>query len=228
MDINLRGYLCSNDDADVLRWWGWMDITAPMDIQRGLEEANGEDVTILVNSPGGSMAVGTEIFSILRRYQGNADALVQSMAASSATLAIASCRKVSSEPGALFCYHNPAFDVDGDWLAHQKAAEELKSAAEAIINIYAKRTGRTREDLAELMNADKLISPQEAMGYGLVDEVVGMEGEAGPSAARLIAALGNYPRVTESMRSAYGKQLWAEREKQARCARARLEALANY
>ena len=39
MDISLRGELWDNDSADVLRFWGWRDITAPMDIQAALEAA---------------------------------------------------------------------------------------------------------------------------------------------------------------------------------------------
>ena len=70
MDINLRGELWDNDSADVLRFWGWRDITAPMDIASALEQAGGEDVTVLINSPGGDMTVGMEIRSLLRRYQG--------------------------------------------------------------------------------------------------------------------------------------------------------------
>lgn len=229
MDITLRGYLCSNDDADIMRWCGWRDITAPMDIAQGLAEAKGEDVTLLVNSPGGSMTVGTELYSIIKRYPGHVDALVQSMAASSATLAISSCRRITSEPGALFCFHNPSFDRDGDWLAHQKAAEELKSAAEAIVNVYAARTGRSREELAELMSADKLISPQQALEYGLIDEVLG--DAVAPGRGQLVASLGDYPRVTSQMRAAYQQYTAAMQREQAtkaRCARARLDALAKF
>ena len=42
MDISLRGELWDNDSADVLRFWGWRDITAPMDIAGALERAGGE------------------------------------------------------------------------------------------------------------------------------------------------------------------------------------------
>ena len=80
-DIALRGELWDNDSADVLRWWGWRDITAPMDIAAALEAAGGENVTLLINSPGGNMAVGLEIRSMLRRYQGNTCLLYTSDAA---------------------------------------------------------------------------------------------------------------------------------------------------
>ena len=108
MDISLRGELWDNDSADVLRFWGWRDITAPMDIAGALERAGGEDVTLLVNSPGGDMAVGLEIRSMLRRYAGKTTALFQGFGASAATLAATGCQVIQSEPGALLCYHNPA------------------------------------------------------------------------------------------------------------------------
>ena len=113
-DSALRGELWDNDSADVLRFWGWRDITAPMDIQAALEAAGGEDVTLLVNSPGGDMTVGLEIRSMLRRYQGRTTALFQGYGASAATLAATGCQTIQSEPGALLCYHNPSGGAEGD------------------------------------------------------------------------------------------------------------------
>ena len=79
VDVHLRGELWDNDSADILRWWGWRDITAPMDIQAALEAAGGDEVTVLINSPGGDMAVGTEIRSMLRRYPGRTAACSRAM-----------------------------------------------------------------------------------------------------------------------------------------------------
>ena len=125
-DIALRGELWDNDSADVLRWWGWRDITAPMDVAAALEAAGGEDVTLLINSPGGDMAVGLEIRSMLRRYKGNTTALFQGHGASAATLAATGCRRIQSEPGALLCYHNPSNTVEGDYRDMGRAAEALR------------------------------------------------------------------------------------------------------
>ena len=112
-DIALRGELWDNDSADVLRFWGWRDITAPMDIQAALEAAGvcGSDVHML---RGGDMTVGLEIRSMLRRYQGRTTALFQGYGASAATLAATGCQTIQSEPGALLCYHNPSGGAEGD------------------------------------------------------------------------------------------------------------------
>lgn len=96
-----------------------------MDIAGALERAGGEDVTLLVNSPGGDMAVGLEIRSMLRRYAGKTTALFQGFGASAATLAATGCQVIQSEPGALLCYHNPAGGAEGDYRAMRRSAEAL-------------------------------------------------------------------------------------------------------
>lgn len=135
VDISIRGDLWDDDSADVLRWWGFRDITAPMDIRAALEAAGGDEVTVLVNSPGGDMAVGAEIRSMLRRYQGKTTALFQGYGASAATLAVSACTVIQSEPGALLCYHNPSNTTSGDFHEMRRSAEALRNARDCILEM---------------------------------------------------------------------------------------------
>ena len=169
-DIALRGELWDNDSADVLRWWGWRDVTAPMDIQAALEAAGGEEVTLLINSPGGDMSVGGEIRSMLRRYSGKTVALFQGLGASAATLAASGCDVIQSEPGALLCYHNPSGAAAGDHREMERSAEALRNARDCILEMYeARGSARSREELIALMDRDIWITPSRALGYGLID-----------------------------------------------------------
>lgn len=231
-EIRLRGYLVSNDDADVLRWMGWQDLTCPADIQRALEEANGESVTLLVNSPGGSVIVGTEIYSMLRRYQGETSALVQGMSASSSTVAMTGCKRIVAEPGAILCYHNPAADGGGTAEDHRSTALSLDNVKESILNVYMTRTGKSREEISDLMDQDLLISPQQALEYGLIDAVEGLP-DLEPEPVQFVAAGGGYLRVTAAQRQAYQDHLAeqaAERDRKTKAdgIRARARALAAY
>lgn len=231
-DINLRGQLCENDDADILRWWGWRDIVAPMDIADELKKADGDDVTILVNSSGGSMVVGGEIRSMLRRYPGKTVALFQGYGASAATLAVSACDEIQSEPGALLCYHNPSAGAEGDFHDMEHSAEMLKNARDAILEQYCARAGvKSREELIELMDKNTWITPTMAKEYGLIDSIVGLSSDedASPDPRALTAsAFGGGAKVTAAMREKYLASKVAERDEQAKCALAKMRALANY
>ena len=232
-DIALRGEQWDNDSADVLRFWGWRDITAPMDIQAALEAAGGEDVTLLVNSPGGDMAVGLEIRSMLRRYQGRTTALFQGFGASAATLAATGCRTIQSEPGALLCYHNPSGGAEGDYRAMRRSAEGLRNARDCILEVYTARGGtRSREELMALMDRDIWITPTLAREYGLIDGIVGAGAEVEDPAA-FVAASGSRIRLTQAMREGYQAHMMEQRASEARKEQAertlaRLKVLANY
>ena len=233
MDVNLRGELWDNDSADILRWWGWRDITAPMDIQAALDAADGEEVTLLINSPGGDMTVGTEIRSMLRRYPGKTTALFQGYGASAATLAATGCQLIQSEPGALLCYHNPSGMAEGDFHDMRRSAEALRNARDCLLEVYtARSSAKTKEELMALMDKNIWISPTQAKEYGLIDEVVGLPGgEEDPAA--FVAAAGGRIRLTSAMRQKYQDHLAAQRAEEAANetasrALARLRALAHF
>ncbi len=233
VDIALRGELWDNDSADVLRWCGWRDITAPMDIAAALEAADGDDVTLLINSPGGDMAVGSEIRSMLRRYKGRTTALYQGYGASAATLAASGCQVIQSEPGALLCYHNPSGTAQGDYRFMRLSAEALRNARDCILEVYAARhPAKTREELIELMDKDIYITPTQAKEYGLIDEVVGVGDEVADPAA-FVASAGTRIRLTGAMVERYHAHLAQEKtdaanQERARRTLARARALAQF
>lgn len=213
MTIDIRGELVDNDSADVLRWYGWLDIACPLDVSRALADAGGDEVTLLINSPGGDMTVGTEIYSLLRRYPGRTVALVQGFAASAATLLLQGATVRQAEPGALICIHNPSLVAEGDYRELQGASDSARNAREAVLDIYTQRSGAERSTLGGLMNKDIWISAGQAAEYGLLDEVLAWDGPADEPLAFMAAAAAPLPRITNKMRAAYAEHVAAEKQK---------------
>lgn len=213
-EINIRGELVDNDYADILRWYGYKDITCPEDVRRALAEANGGEVTLLINSPGGDLTVGTEIYSMLRRYAGRTVALVRGYAASAATVLLQGATVRQAETGALICVHNPSLSAQGDYQELKGAYDSAKNARDAILDIYTQRSGAERSALGTLMDKDIWISSKQAAeDYGLLDEVLPWEGEADDPIVTMVASAGLMPRITNKMRADYQAHLAAEKQK---------------
>ncbi len=228
IEIALRGELWDNDSAAVLRYCGWRDITCPEDIRAALEKADGDDVTLLINSYGGDMSVGLEIRSVLRRYPGKTTALYQGFGASAATLAASGCRRIESEPGALLCYHNPSSVTEGDYQDMAQAAEGLKNARDCALEVYTARSGaKSREELIELMDKNIWITPSQAREYGLIDAIVGDGEEENADPAAFVASSRRI-RLTDAMRRQYGQHIADVKKAEANRILARARAFNEY
>lgn len=170
MQVQMKGTILPNDWAEVMRYYGFADNFCPADLKEAMD--SGEDIELVINSDGGSLIAGTEIYSLLAGYTGNTTAHIQSRAASAATVAMMACDKIVAEPVSLICVHNPSAEAAGDSHTLRHTAEELDNIKDSIIAAYRSRAKVSDEEMAELMDKDLFISAEEAMEYGLVDTVL--------------------------------------------------------
>lgn len=213
-EFNFSGDLMSDEYADILRWFGWGDVICPGDIRNLCEISAGEELTLYINSDGGSLIAGTEIYSILHAYKGRKTAHIQSRAASAATVAIMACERIVAEPVSLICVHNPSTYSYGDADEMRHTAEELDNIKRSIVNAYEPRIKVPRAEIEELMNKNLWLDAAAAKGYGLVDEIVG---EPVPTGT-IINAAGRVRYPTQKMIDEYraAKQGTADAEKAAK------------
>lgn len=175
MRTQLNGYIVADEDAWIYRFFGYT-VSSPGDIRRAVaENPPGETLTVEVNSPGGSMFAGFEMYSVLRGAECDTEAEVQSLAASAASTAMLGCKRVKAAPVAQVMVHNPAVTADGNQYDHRKTAEDLAKFAQSILNAYELkcRGKKTRAELEAMMDAETWLPVQEAVEAGLVDEIIG-------------------------------------------------------
>lgn len=165
--INVKGPIVGNDTAWFYNYLGW-DCTSPKTISKALEEANGEEVILEINSPGGLVMYGYEMYTNLMEYKGKITAHIITAASAATLLACAADEVLISDAG-IYMVHNAQGRADGDYRDVQQEADTLREIDEGIINVYVRKTGMDREKIQELMDQTVYMSPKTAIQYGFVD-----------------------------------------------------------
>lgn len=169
--IEVKGDIISNDDKWVYDWFEW-DSTCPNDVKNALINAEpGEEIEVHVNSGGGSVMAGQEMYSLLRGNP-NVTIVIQSMAGSAAgVVAMAGKNKIS--PVAMVMIHNVSMHgASGDYHDMQKNAEILKQMNAALAAAYTEKSGKSQEEILRLMDKETWLTANQCLEYGFVDEIM--------------------------------------------------------
>lgn len=169
MKINVKGTVI----PDVYAWiydYFKEPYVSPSKVHDALEEAGGEDVDIYINSGGGDVFAGSEIYSAIRDYKGSVKIHVVGLAASAASV-IACAAKSDITPTGQVMVHNVTTFTAGDYREMDHTSEMLRQANRAIAAAYTSKTKMTEADALELMDAETWLTASDAVGWGLIDEI---------------------------------------------------------
>ena len=168
--VDVRGDIVSNDDRWIYDWLEW-DATSPKDIKTALDNLPpGEKLTVLVNSGGGSVMAGQEIYSMLKG-RNDVEIQIQSMAGSAASV-IAMANRSEISPVAMIMIHNVSMSgASGDYHDMQKNAEILKQMNTALASSYVSKTGKSQEEILKLMDHETWLTANQALEMGFVDAI---------------------------------------------------------
>ncbi len=184
--IDIRGVIVPDDDLWVYKWFD-IGATAPKSVRDVLQSANGDDVEVLINSNGGDVFAGSEIFTILRGYAGKVIIKIQSFAASAAAV-VAMAGESEMSPVAQLMIHNVSAGASGDHRAMEHTAEVLKSANKAIAAAFVAKTGRSEAEILDLMAKETWFTAERAVQEGFVDRVMFDDSQTVGSASVQLAA----------------------------------------
>ena len=168
--IDVKGQIIESGNEWVYDWLG-LESTSPKKIIKALQEAGGEDVEIYINSPGGSIFAGSEIYTELRNYSGKKIIKITGIAASAASV-IAQAGECEISPTGMFMIHNVKTSASGDYRDMDNTVDALRAANQSIMNAYIDKTGMDAEILQDLMDRETYLSAQQAVDHGFVDKIM--------------------------------------------------------
>lgn len=187
MKINIKGVIISND----YKWiYDLFDIesVSPKDIGGQLEQVKAnEEIEVHINSPGGHVDAGSEIYTALKSHKGKVNVQIVGMAASAASVIAMAGDHVEISPTAQIMIHNVSSGVWGDYRAMQHESDFLKNYNKSISNAYQLKTGLEQSELLAMMNKETYFNAQQAKEKGFVDAVMFDDAKA----PKLVASFGN-------------------------------------
>ncbi|MBA2943204.1 Clp protease ClpP [Paenibacillus sp. CGMCC 1.16610] len=131
-----------------------------------------KDITVRINSAGGSVFDGLAIRSTLKSHAANVHVIVDGLAASIASIIAMAGDKITMAAGSMMMIHNPMSSIQmGDASDFREAADFLDKVRDSLVSVYASRTNISEKDLIVMMDAETWMSAEEALDQGFIDEV---------------------------------------------------------
>ena len=129
------------------------------------------DITLRINSVGGSVFDGLAIYNTLRSHSGFVNIKIEGLAASISTVIAMAGDSIEMSENGFFMIHNPFGKSAGEAGDMRKTADLLDKIKDEIMEIYSKRTNLTFGELSDMMDKETWLSSQEAMDMGFVDKI---------------------------------------------------------
>lgn len=171
--VTVNGDIICND----LKWiYDWLEYESccPADVKNVIAELTdeNEELKVIINSPGGDVQAGQEIYSILKDIKNPVTINVQSMAASAASMIAMAGDTVKMSPVALLMIHNASTCAAGDYRDMQHTADVLQTVNTAILQAYLAKTGKTEDELREMMDKETWLTANQCLEAGFADEII--------------------------------------------------------
>ena len=160
---------------------------SPEQVAKFLEEADGDEITLIVNSPGGDYFGGADIATQIVNYEGKVTAQVVGEAASAASLITAAADEVEVSPLAQIMIHGASSVTYGNAKAHRSQAERLDKIGKSAASIYETRSAK--EDVKEWLfdGEDHWFTADEAVSNGFADRKTPLKSRKRSKAAKAAA-----------------------------------------
>lgn len=165
------------------------DCTCPRDVQQVMDAfQDGDEIEVYINSPGGVIDVGSEIYTLLKSRKDNIRIYITGEACSAASVA-AMAAYCEMSPTALMMVHCVSTYAGGNHSDMEHTAEVLRTADRALCSAYVDKSGMSEEEALQMMEHTTWLTAEQALERGLIDGVMFQEKESVPLVAGPLFAL---------------------------------------
>lgn len=170
--FRLSGTVVGTEDAVLMDMFGMDYISAKM-VHNYLEEAGGEDVIFNLNSGGGSVLAGSEIYTMLSSYAGRVTVNITGLSASIASVFMLGADEINMSHQAQIMIHQPRVKLGEsvDSLEVERVKGMLDSTEKSLAKVYVKRTGLSESKILDMMFKETWLTSDEALELGFIDNI---------------------------------------------------------
>lgn len=145
-----------------------------------------KQINVRVNSGGGAVFSGVTIYELLKNHPAKVTAYVEGIAASIASVIIMAADEIVISEAGMIMLHKPLVGVYGNVTELERMIDILDKIESQMISIYAKKTKKTRVELAKILSDETYFTAEEAIEAGLADRVMDATDESRYLAASII------------------------------------------
>lgn len=148
------------------------DSTCPADVQKVMDAfLAGDEIEVYINSPGGVIDVGSEIYTLLRGSREHIKIYITGEACSAASI-VAMAGYCEMAPTALMMVHCVSTRAAGNHSEMEHVAEMLRTADQALCTAYTEKSGMSEADALAMMEHETWLTAEQAKEKGLIDAVM--------------------------------------------------------
>ena len=137
-----------------------------------------KDIFLYINSPGGSVTAGMAIFDTMQYIKSDVSTICVGIAASMGAFLLAAGAKGKRKllPNSEVMIHQPSGGAQGQATDIQIVADHIMRTKEKMNRILSERTGQSLEKITKDVERDYYMTAEEALAYGIVDEIIPARG----------------------------------------------------
>ena len=145
-----------------------------------LDSLNNEEISLYINSPGGSVTSGMAIYDTMNFVKSDVSTICLGMAASMGAFLLSSGKKGKryALPNSEIMIHQPLGGAKGQATEIKIAAEQILKTKEKLNKILSENTGQDLKKIEQDTERDHFLDANEALDYGLIDKIITQKKES--------------------------------------------------